>query len=167
MSTYQLSILGPNTNPDTSGNVFFEPYPLKATNDIWKMLVAIFNDTATKLSLYGQFTVPQNYVGGGTFVFIWTAQLTTGNVVWTVDYRTVGGDDTTSLDQATAEETLSVTDAAPTATDRRLTPSVAATAANFAAGETVEFFVSRDGASGSDTMAGAATLVDVLFQYTD
>lgn len=166
MSTHQISILGANTIPDSVGNVFFEPYPIKATNDFWNHLSCIFNDTATKDSLYGLFTVPQNYVGTPKFYPIWTSTATTGNVVWEMVYRTIGGDDTTSLDQTTAEETLTVTDAAPSATDRRLTPSMAATAGNFAAGETVEFRLSRDGTA-ADTMAAAAQLHALVFEYTD
>lgn len=166
MATHRISILGPNTLPDTSGNVFFEPYPVKATNDFWKYLIAIFNDTATKDALYTQFMVPQNYVGTAKFYVIWTSAATSGNVVWEIAYRTVGGDDTTSLDQATAEETVSVTDAAPTATDRRMTPSMTPTAGNFAAGETVQVRLARDGTA-ADTMAAAAQVHDLIFEYAD
>lgn len=166
MATHRISIIGANFIPDSSGNVFFEPYPIKATNDFWKYLVLVFNDTATKDSAYGQFMVPQNYVGSAKFYVVWTSTATTGNVVWEMAYRTVGGDDTTSLDQATAEETLTVTDAAPTATDRRLTPSMTATDANFAAGETVQFRISRDGTA-ADTMAAAAQIHDLIFEYAD
>lgn len=167
MATHRMSILGVATLPDNSGNVYPEVYDVAATNDVWKGLLFRFKDTSTKIGLHGRFTVPNNYVGSGAFVIHWSATATTGDVVWDVDYRTVGGDDTTSLDQATAEEALTVTDTAPGAVNRRLTPSVNATAANFAAGETVEFIVSRDGAAGGDTMAADALLFDVLFQYAD
>ena len=166
MATQRISILGANTVPDASGNVYFQPYNIVATNDVWRHLVVIFADSATRDLLYGQFEVPQNYVGNAKIYPIWTAQVTSGNVVWDFDYRTVGGDDTTSLDQSGVEEALTVTDAAPTATDRRMTPSMTATAANFAAGETVTFLLARDGAS-ADTLAGAVTLFDLIFEYTD
>lgn len=164
--TYRTPLFGYNTIPDTSGNVFFESYPAKATNDFFKHGDWVYNDTSTDDCVYGVFDVPGNFVSGAVFRFVWTSTATSGNVVWGVAYRTVGGDDTTSLDQATAEETLSVTDAAPTATDRRLTPGVAATDANFAVGETVEFKVCRNGTSGSDTMAAAAQLFNAYFEYT-
>lgn len=144
-----------------------EPYTIPATNDFWRHDVLAFNDTSTKDSAYAIFEVPENYVGSAKLFLVWTSTATSGNVVWDADYRTVGGDDTTSLDQATAEESLTVTDAAPTATDRRLTPSMTATAANFAAEETVELKISRDGTSGSDTMAAAAILHGVVFEYAD
>lgn len=169
MATHRLILLAAGFFPDpASANVFPEPYPVKATNDFWKHQNMIFIDSATKDSIYTTFEVPQNYVGTPKFGVVWTSTVTTNNVVWEFAYRTVNGDDTTSLDQATAEETLTITDTAPGATDRRLSPTlVAATAANFAAGETVELKVSRDGSSGSDTMAGAASLFYVIFEYAD
>jgi len=167
MATHEISILGGNTVPDASGSVFMEPYSIKATNDQWRHLVFIFNDTATRILLYGQFVVPQNYVGAATLVILWTTTATTGNVVWDGDYRTVGGDDTTSLDQAGTEQAVTVTDAAPTAANNRLRVTVTLTAANFAAGETVEFLLARDGADAADTMAAAAILFDALFSYSD
>lgn len=167
MATHRISCLGANTLPDTSGNVFMQPYPVLATNGFWKHAEFAFLDTATKDSLYTLFHVPENYVGNAKFYFIWTAGVTTGNVVWDADYRVVGGDDTTSLDQSTAQESLAVTASPPSAANNRRTPSVTPTAGNFTAGSTVELKISRDGSSGSDTMAATAQLMDVIFEYTD
>ena len=167
MASHELPILGALTLPDSSGNVYPQPYPVLATNDLWKHGTFLFLDTATKDSLYGTFTAPRNYVATPQAILIWTSTAITGNVVWEFAYRGVGGDDTTSLDQATAVETVSATDAAPTATDRRLRLAITLTAANFAAGDTVEFRLSRDGSSASDTMAATAQLHGLLFAYTD
>ena len=167
MSTFRIPILGPSTLPDTSGNVFFEPYPIKATNDRWKHGHWIFNDTSTRLELYGKFTIPQNYVGSSKVVIDWTTTATSGNVVWDYDYRAVGGDNAESLDQTGQDEAVTVTDAAPGAANRRLEVTITLTAGNFVAGDTVEFLVARDGADASDTMAAAAQLVDLLFEYSD
>ena len=166
MTTHRLSILGANTTPDTSGNVFMEPYPIKATNDFWKHSNFIFLDTATKDSLYSLFEVPMNYVSNPKFYVVWTTTAVSGNAIWTMDYRDVTGGDTASLDQTTAQESLTVTTAAPSATDRRIISSMTATAGNFTQGDTVEFFVSRNGA-GSDTIAASLSLFDVIFEYTD
>lgn len=167
MATHRMSILGAGIIPDTSGNVFWETYDVKATNDVWDHLVVIFNDSGTDIFLYGQFDVPQNYVGSAAIIPIWTSTATTGDVVWGFEYRTVGGDDTTSMDQAGSEQDSTVTDTAPGAAHRRLTPTISPTATNFAAGETVTFRFSRDGTSVSDTMAAAAILHDLLFQWSD
>lgn len=163
----RVPILGAASFPDASGNVFFEPYSIKATNDVWKRLVCIFNDTATRIGLRGGFTVPKNYVGNAKIIVVWTSTAITGNCRWELDYRTVGGDDTTSLDQAGVEESVGFTDAAPTAAHRRLEVSLALTAANLAADEEVEFELFRDGADAADTMAAAAILFALLFEYTD
>lgn len=167
MATHRIPILGWSTVPDTSGNVFLEPYNVKATNDVWDRLVTIFNDTATRIGLAGGFTVPKNYVGSANIIVVWTATATTGNVVWDFDYRAVGGNDAESLDQAGTQEAVTVTDAAPTAAHRRLEASMALTAANLAVDDEVEFELFRDGVSASDTMAAAAIVVAVLFEYAD
>lgn len=166
MATHRIP-LGEQMMPDASGNVFQQPYPISATNDFWKHGVWVFLDTATDDYLHGFVEVPQNYVGTAAIKFIWTSTATSGNVVWEFAYRTVAGDDAASLDQATAEETVSVTDAAPTATDRRLEASVNLTAANLAAGETLQFKIGRKGTSGSDTMAASAYLLGVYLSYAD
>jgi len=172
MATHQISMLGANTVPDSSGNCWQEPYSNLATNDVWPMLIYRFGASnaaqpTTRIGLYGQFTVPQNYVTSAVVIPIWTATLTSGDVVWDLDYRTVGGDDTTSLDQSGTEESVSVTDTAPSAANERLTPSLNPTDANFAVGETIEFGLFRDGTDAADTMAGSAILVDLIFQYSD
>lgn len=167
MATHRISILGWPTLPDTSGNVFFEPYTIKATNDVWGRLVAVFNDTATRIGLAGGFTVPKNYVGTAKLIIVWTTTATTGAVVWDFEYRAVGGDDTTSLDQAGTQESLTVTDTAPGAANRRMETSITLTAGNFAVDNEVEFNFYRDGTDGADTLAAAALGVALLFEYTD
>lgn len=167
MATHRIMILGPNTLPDQSGNVFYEPYSLKATNDFWKHGIFIFNDTATKDSLYGAFLIPVNYVGTAKIYAYWTSTATSGNVVWEFAYRAIAGDDAESLDQATAIESPTVTDAAPSATDRLLVASITLTSANLSANELCEFKFSRDGSSGSDTMTAAAQLHALVFEYAD
>jgi hypothetical protein len=146
--------------------VYQQPYSVLATNDVWDHLIFTFLDTSTKDKLYGTFTVPQNYVGTAAVIPIWSTTATSGNALWEFGYRTVGGDDTTSLDQAGTEEAPTVTDAAPGAANRRMTPSIAPTSANFAAGETVEFYLARDG-SGADTIAAALQLHGLVFQFAD
>ena len=69
MATHRIPILGTGTVPDTSGDVFQEPYTIKATNDVWGRLVWIFNDTegagsptdGIRIGLEGGFTVGRCY----------------------------------------------------------------------------------------------------------
>jgi len=170
MATHTISLFGASIVPDSTGRVWFETFDIAATNDVWKPLIARFKDpsSAQAHGLYGVMTVPQNYVGSPVIIPLWTSTATSGNCRWRFTYRTVGGDDTTSLDQTGNEEQVSLTDAAPTAALRRLAPTgLALTAANFTAGETVEFLLERNDDTGTDTMAADALLFDLLFQYVD
>lgn len=167
MATHRLPILGANTVPDDSGDMFFEPYSIKATNDVWEYLVAIFNDSGTRIGLRGQFTVPQNYVGTAKIVPVWTSTATSGDVEFDFDYRAVGGNDTESLDQAGTQESVNQNDTAPSAAHERMEAELALTSANISAGDTVQWEFFRDGTDGGDTMAAAAIVHDLLFEYAD
>lgn len=156
--------------PDATGECYFEPYPILATNDVWDRLIGRFgsNNAAAptvRLGLHGGFTIPKDYVGSAVLVIVWTATLTSGDVVWDFEYRAVGGNDTTSLDQAGTQESVTVTDTAPGAANRRLEATINLTSGNFAVDNEVEFFFARDGADAADTMAGSAMLFSLIFQY--
>ena len=167
MATHRIPILGWATVPDTSGDVFFEPYSVKATNDQWDHLVCVFNDTATRIGLRGRFDVPQNYVGTANLVVVWTSTATSGDVEWDFDYRAVGGNDTESLDQSGTQESVNANDTAPSAAHERMEISISLTDGNFAAGDTVQFELFRDGTDAGDTMAAAAMLFGLFFEYAD
>src|SRR3990167_1779714 len=167
MATPRISLLGANLLPDSSGLVWFEPYTIKATNDVWKHVVWVFKDNTVKMSLFGTCEIPSNYVGSAKVYAVWSTPTTTGNVVWDFDYRAVGGDDLESLDQAGYQESLTVTDAAPSAANERNVPSVTLTATNLAAGDTLEWQFSRDCADASDTLAADVMLVDLILEFAD
>jgi hypothetical protein len=167
MATHRIPILGWQTRPESTGNVFFEPYHIKATNDNWRHMVLVFKDTSTRDLVYGVFDVPQNYVGSPAIIIHWTALATSGDVEWDFDYRAISGDNTESLDQATAQESVNQEDTAPGAVNRRMTVTLSLTAGNFETGDTVEYILARDGTDAGDTMAAAAIVHSVLFQYAD
>lgn len=167
MTTRREKMLGWSTKPDNSGEVFFEPYSIKATNDKWDRLVGIFNDSATKDGLHGSFDVPAAYVDTANLIIVWTAIATSGDVEWDFDYRAVGGNDTESLDQATAQESVGTNDTAPSAVNERMELSIALTDGNFAGGDTVSFILFRDGTDGGDGMAAAAILFGLFFEFND
>ena len=167
MATHRRSILGFATVPDDSGDVFFEPYSVKATNDVWKRLVLIFNETSSRRGLRGAFNVPKDYVGSPKIIVVWTAIATSGDVEWDFDYRAVGGNDVESLDQTGTQQSVNIADTAPSAIHERLEAVLALTAANLAADDTVLFELFRDGVDAGDTMAAAAIVHDVLFEYSD
>lgn len=166
MSTHRIPILGPGTKPDSSGDVFFEPYSVKATNDVWDRLVLIFNDSGTRIGVDGGFTVPKNYVGTPKIIVVWTSTATANDVEWDFDYRAVGGDDAESLDQAGTQETVNQEDTAPSAAHERMEAALTLSA-NFAVDDEVEFALFRDGTDGGDGMAAAAIVFSVFFEYAD
>ncbi len=167
MGTYRLPILGHATSPDPGDTVFFEPYTIKATNDVWVPSVAIFPDDSTRTLLHGLFAVPQNYVGSANVVIVWTATAVTNDVEWDFEYRAVGGNDAESLDQTGTQESVNGNDTAPGAVNRRLEFTIALTDGNFAAGDTVTFALARDGTDGGDGMAADAMLFELFFEYDD
>jgi hypothetical protein len=105
--------------------------------------------------------------GTAKIIFVWTSTATTNSAVWDFAYRPVTGDNANSLDQATAVETVSVTDAAPGASLRQLEASATLTASNIAASDTIQFRLSLDRSSGSHTLAAIALLVTAEFEYVD
>lgn len=167
MTTHVIPIMGVNTVPDSSGNVYPDLYSKKATNGVWPMLVYVFEDSGTKIGLSGLFRVPKNYENVAKVWIEWTSSVTSGNVVWTFEYRAVGGDDTESMDQAGVQQSSSETDAAPSAAHRRLSIDIDLTDGNFSGDDLVEFNFYRDGSSGSDTLAGDAILFGLFFSYMD
>lgn len=171
MATRRVPILGFNTVPDDTGRAFFEPYPVKATNDNFKHLVLTLNDPGASQNhgVYGAFDIPPDYVGSPVIRIIWTSTAITGTCLFAFDYRAIGGDDAESLDQATFQEQIDISDVAPSATDERMNVTGALTAANLAAGDTVEFFFYRDGTTGAptDDLAAAVTVHGLYFEYSD
>lgn len=162
--TFDVHLLRWNVLPDTSGDVFMEPFSIKATNDFWPYYVTIFNDTSTDLRLYGAALSPQNLVSAPQVCVVWTSTATTGNVRWEFAYRVVSG--TASLDQSTAQETVAANAAAPSAGMGRVESCQALTAGNFSAGATLQWRLSRLGSdTANDTMAAAAIVHDVFLRY--
>lgn len=171
MATHTIPILGFQTNPDTTGRAWFETYTVKATNDIFKHLVLVLDNPGASQNhgVYGAFIVPNNFIGSPVVRIHWTSTATSGTCLFAFDYRAIGGDDAESLDQATFQEQIDISDVAPTATDRLLSVTGALTAGNFAIGDLVEFFFYRDGTTGAptDTLAAAVTVHGLYFEYSD
>ena len=160
-------IFGSGTRPDDSGNVFLEPASIKRTNKFFKEGVWVFEDSSTKDTIYGSVVVPSNYDPTGTTKLIipWTSTATSGNVVFDFDHRPVAAGE--SLDQATALRTLTVTDAAPGTTDLMPKAEIALTAGDLAAGDVLQYKLSRDGLVGgpTDTISAAVTVTKPYLEF--
>lgn len=167
MATHRVPIFNSHTVPDTTGDAFFEPYTIKATNDVWGHLILVLNDTSTDIGVFGKFAVPVNYVDTANLVVVWTSTAVVGDVEFDFMYRAVGGNDTESLDQAGNQEDVNSNDTAPSAAHERMELTIALTDGNFAAEDTVEYFFSRDGTDGGDTIAAAVLVFGLFFEYDD
>lgn len=173
MATHRIPILGFATRPDDTGECFFEPADLNfGSSDLARQFVlalgsALAAAPTVKHGVYGAFRVPKNYVGSPVIVIEWSATLTTGDVVFDFDYNAVGGNDAESLDPAGWQQSVTVTDTAPSTARFKLTPTVALTAGNFAVDDIVEFFFGRDGVDAADTMVGRAYVIETTFEYAD
>jgi len=153
--------------PDASGNVFFESYGVKDTNDIFPAEVLVFNDSARDDQAFAHIRIPDDYSSGAEFSIVWTSTATTGNVRWAVAYFVVSGNDVQSFDTTATQEKLEVTDAAPSAAHERLRAQTTSPAgANFVAGDNLLIILSREGADAADTMAAAAIVFDAYLEYT-
>ena len=111
--------------------------------------------------------MPQNYVDTANLVIVWTATAIIGDVEFDFDYRAVGGNDVESFDQAGVQESVNANDTAPSAIHERMELTIALTDGNFAAGDTVEFYFPRDGTDVGDTMAAAALVFELFFEFND
>ena len=172
MATHRASILNGSVTPDSSGKVWFEPYSILATNDVWKHMVVRTdqdgNNNAqltTRVGFYGAFKVPKNYVGSPKIKITWNATVTAGDRVWDFEYRAVAAAE--SLDQAGTQESVTVTTTTPGTAHNAIESSLTLTAANLAVDDVVEWFLAADGVDAADTIAAATLIHDVQFEWTD
>lgn len=159
---YRDLLMGMSLNPETSGAVYIEPYTVKATNDFWKVNTIVFSNPAADEALYGSFELPVAASSGTTVKLVWTTTATSGTAQWSFKYRVITGDNTNSLDQSSAVETVTASPTAPGATDRRMQTSFTLTASNFATAGTVQWVLTR--VDTSDTVAAAITVHGLRFE---
>ena len=164
----RVNMINAQTVPDSSGDVFFEPYSIKATNDLFKQLVLIFNNSGSIDEVSGVINVPQDYAGTlAKIVVDWTSTATSGDVEFEAAYRAVGGNDTGSLDQATYQEDLTtgLNDTAPSAAHERMEFKITLTHGNISAGDTLPFVFRRDSSDAGDTLGAAVIIHGLHFEY--
>lgn len=165
MATHRLyfeSVL----SPDTSGSVYWQPSGILDTNDLASTTpVLIFADTATLLTASGFFAVPKNYADTAKIIVRYKTTVTSGNVLWTVDYRAIAAGETG--DTASWQESLAGSATAVAGTTNLLSDiSFTLTDGNFAVDDTVLVRIGRNGA-GADTAAASLQLVTVCFEWSD
>lgn len=167
MATHTMDLTGLLTpDPSQTAPCYWAPVSILDTNDKHKGdQVLCFPDGSVKTIASCGFRVPDNYVGTAKFIVIWKTTLTSGAVVWDVDYNAIAVGE--SMDPSSFDESLTVTDTAAGTTNFRNDAEVSATSGNFTIGDRVAVSVARDLADGSDTLAGIAQLAGFFFQYAD
>ena len=165
MATHRVNILaGATVIPDSSGEVFPQPYVIVDTGAVVSPIVMVFNDTSTKDGLRGAFRVPENYVGSANLSIVFTANATSGNVIF--DWSVLPRSGVEDMGAAAARTSETVTKAGPTTAFLRTEADMSLTDADYAAGDEVLFELFRDGTA-SDTMAAAVLMFGAYFEYAD
>lgn len=165
MATHRISILGANTVPDTSGDVFFEPYSITDTTTTIDPMVLNFSFGSARQGVHGSFQVPQNYVGSAQVIVLWNANAITGDAIFEFDYIAVG--DNEDPGAAITQSVTNTLTTAGTAFLLNTTTITGLTSGNFAAGDQVVFTLFRDQADVNDTLAVDALVFAALFKYQD
>jgi hypothetical protein len=153
----------PSTTAGAATNTKVE----STTND-QNVYVLDFADGASKLYAEATVVMPSDWDGGTvTATFYWMTNGTgTNPVYWGCAGRSYG--DSETLDQAFGSE-AQVQDNGTTTANQVLKSSATGAitlAGTPAAGELVQFKVSRDPTSGSDTLAQTARLLGVMILFT-
>jgi len=163
MATHRIPILGSMTVPDTSGEVFFQPYTVVDSGAVIDPLVLTFNDSGTKDGVRGSFRVPENYVGTAVLLVVWTANATSGTFIidWSVLTRSGAEDMGAAATRTTETDTVTKSSTA----FAREESNMPLTDADYAAGDEVLFELFRD--TVNDTMAAPAAVFGVYFEYAD
>jgi hypothetical protein len=153
--------------PSTTNGAATNAKVESATNK-QNVYVLDFADGATKLLAEATVAMPSDWDGGTvTAQFYWlTNGTSTNGVLWGCQGRSYG--DSETLDQAFGTEVTVVDNGTATANQVLISSATAAItlAGTPAAGELVQFRVSRDPTSGSDTLAQTARLLGVMVAYT-
>jgi len=151
--------------PDILGDISFSVLSaFLTTNKTWPIGVWVLGvdntvQPSVRSSVYNIKRIPAGYTAASAVVKIgWTSTKTSGNAVLSFQYRKISGNDSDSLDQTGTTETVQATVAAPTASGRDMETSLTLTAANFAAGDRIQFLVGRLGADAADTIAGSVLM---------
>lgn len=166
MALHRLDF-GALLGPDTSGNVRWQKSRILDTNALFgDDYELVFDNTGTLDTAGCRFLVPKNYVGTAKIIVRYKTTVTSGNVLFTVDYRAIATSGE-SGDPSTWQESLAGTaTAVPGTTNHEAEISFTLTSANLAVDDSVKFRLGRNGA-GADTAAAAVRVVGVFFEYAD
>lgn len=152
-ATTTMSLFNDFTIPDSSGDVWLAPNSINSANSVSDQMVFVASSSVAKVGIHGSILIPSNFSSSSAKVrFAWTATSTSNAVVNDFDYRCVSGNNTTSLYQTSWQENKTVTTNNPSTAGYRITSTMDINAGYYcSAGDTMQFFLTRDGTDGSDT----------------
>ena len=169
MATHDIPILGANTAPDASGEVFFEPLESAMT-----LGTAVFGTTlgltmlaptGTDIGVYGKFNIPQNYVGTPVLVIRGAIGQAASTLAFGIDF--IAREDSEAIDTAYTDTDLAnnATWTGYVAEDMYEETITLTPAAAFVVEDEVFFFLYRD--DSVDTQTGEFHLTGLFFRYND
>src|SRR3990172_3356826 len=170
MATHRWPIFGFPTLLDASGLVRPASLVDHAASAFSRHLVWELPNHSAKLGLYGAFAIPMNYASSPKLVLVWTLPTAPGGQVrFELDYRVVDGDDAESLAETSAQETVALSDGAPSSALNRMISSLTLAGANFAgkAGSTVQFYLKRDPTHADDNVTDPVLVFGAHFEFSD
>lgn len=117
-------------------------------------------DASTDEAVFIAYVLPPNYVSGGTLVFRWSANATSGNVIWKTGYA-LSTNGTTDFDGlAIGTVTPASAQAASATAGVEVSKSITLGITGAVAGQTLWVYLGRDADNASDTMTGDAELCE-------
>jgi len=170
-ATTTMALFNGFTNPDSTCSSTacstIQPSLVNAPASIYGGMVYIASSTSAKTGFYGIVSVPNNFASSTAKINLgWTATSTSNAVVFDFDYRCVSGNNTTSLYQTTWQENKTVTTNNPSTAGYRITSTMDINAGYYcSAGDTMQFYLTRDGADGADTSTVDTEIYDASIQF--
>ena len=172
MATLEMSMLGAMTAPDASGKVFFEPLELAMSLgnvDLGTLLGCTIQAPAGAgdCGFYGNFVIPQNYVGTPVVVIRgYVGQdPSAAAIAFAFQFQPAIADNETVDVAFDTEDTTGAITTAYTAEDLLVATITVTPAAAFVAGDVVNFYFKRDDTD--DAQTGEFHLADLSFRYSD
>lgn len=166
-ATSTLQVFNAFTTPDTGGNSWIQSSTINGSASVLGSMVYIASSTTAKTGFFGTQYIPDNFASSSAQVVIdWTATSTSNAVVWNFDYRCVGGTNTTSLYGTTYQESKTVTSNNPSTAGFKITSNMDINAGYYcSAGNTMQYYLYRDGTNGADTSTVDAEIYNAVIKY--
>jgi hypothetical protein len=167
MATHRIPIMGANTVPDISGEVYMAPISSMDTHTNVKnqlCMVMDYPQGAADSGFYGSFKVPKNYVGTPKIVVMGTFVGAPANT-FAVGCQLVGLADSESIDTAYEAEDLANEGTWTGYADEDMFEISITMTVTLAADDTVFYWFFRDDSADNQTQAFLLTSLE--FEYAD